>query len=229
MRYAVDIDAIHFCPVNGTRTARVEIVWSLLLPALVLVHDRGNQLAQVAFAALLAGAMFAVPSGYALHYGLPFFLGVLLSRAGRLPAPGAVTLAGLAIIWACSALRSNSVAVELGIALGAALIVWGALFSPMAARLLSTRPVRLLGRVSFSFYIVHFPLLFATMLALDQWAPGLAGFAGNAAAFAISSTATLGLSLLTYRFVETPGVNAGKALSARLKRHRYLSRQTSRT
>jgi peptidoglycan/LPS O-acetylase OafA/YrhL len=73
-------------------------------------------------------------------------------------------------------------------------------------RLLSNKPMQLVGLLSYSLYLCHLPLLFRTVLHLqlrhpgrfDGWTPE--AFAVTAAALALC----LGVSALTYRYVERP-------------------------
>ena len=73
-------------------------------------------------------------------------------------------------------------------------------------RLLSNKPMQLVGLLSYSLYLCHLPLLFHTVLRLqvrhperfDGWTPE--AFAVTAVALALC----LGVSALTYRYVERP-------------------------
>jgi peptidoglycan/LPS O-acetylase OafA/YrhL len=81
--------------------------------------------------------------------------------------------------------------------------------------LLARRPFRFLGRVSYSLYLVHFPVALAlASLAValppalrdDPWLP-----------FAVFALA-IPLAALGYRFVERPAIEAGNRLCALLAR-----------
>jgi peptidoglycan/LPS O-acetylase OafA/YrhL len=81
---------------------------------------------------------------------------------------------------------------------------------------LRSAPVRFLGRVSYSFYLVHFPLLLA---GSSVFAPVIAGRPLGWAAFAFVALAlALLLSEISYRAVEAPTQAMGRRVAARLER-----------
>jgi peptidoglycan/LPS O-acetylase OafA/YrhL len=65
---------------------------------------------------------------------------------------------------------------------------------PMLSRLLSSRPMRFLGLISFSLYLVHEPIVIAVSKAIDR--PTLAAVVAMPIAIAVS--------ILFYRIVERP-------------------------
>lgn len=81
---------------------------------------------------------------------------------------------------------------------------------------LDNRFIRLIGRISYSFYLWHFPILFIlggyclTHIEADrlaQW-PNLIG----SMAFVISTLLTLPLAWMSHRFVELPGIRLARAI-----------------
>jgi peptidoglycan/LPS O-acetylase OafA/YrhL len=93
---------------------------------------------------------------------------------------------------------------------GSALVLWGGAGAPdgPVGRLLTIRPMVSIGRVSYAWYLVHWPLLsFAHILTLGEASPALRG--GLVAA-------SLALAYLTTWFVERPArFGYGAALSTR--------------
>ena len=89
--------------------------------------------------------------------------------------------------------------------LGAVLIIWsGGNGASMVARALATRPAVFLGKISYSLYLWHFPLLaFGFYVGL-----GTLSAAQTAALLALAFV----LSLLSWRFVEQPARQAAAAL-----------------
>jgi peptidoglycan/LPS O-acetylase OafA/YrhL len=63
-----------------------------------------------------------------------------------------------------------------------------------------------LGRISYSLYVIHFPLLMALTF-------GLAPVVGLVPALALLPPLSLGLATLMYEFVEKPGIAWGKAIT----------------
>ncbi|MFN8542803.1 MAG: acyltransferase family protein [Candidatus Binatia bacterium] len=88
-----------------------------------------------------------------------------------------------------------------------ALVLLVVLLAPLRVRwLLCARPLRALGEISYSVFLIHVGVLWAAVRGSQLAVPGrLTGW--NAAAFGVVAAATvvcLGLSTLTYRVVEQP-------------------------
>jgi len=92
--------------------------------------------------------------------------------------------------------------------IGAALVIWsGVGGAAIAGRFLAARPLVFLGKISYSLYLWHFPLLaFGLYLGLGDLAP-----AGTAALLALAFV----LSVLSWKFIEQPARQAGARLSWR--------------
>lgn len=94
--------------------------------------------------------------------------------------------------------------------------------SPAVARALNRAPIRFLGRVSYSFYLLH-PLTLTVIWNRPQlWQPILEAGVPRLVllvALAIATVAAvLPLAWLSYRFVEQPGVELGRRLSGRSRK-----------
>ncbi len=163
----------------GDRLALDNPIWSLdyemrislLLPLLLLPVRRWRPAAPLLAAGLLAagwrlqpwGAPHAVWAG-TLYAGM-FLLGTALAdQVGRLRAvrPGWPALAMLACAWAALFLVWR----EPMESVGAAMLVASVLMPGAPAALCETRVARFLGRISFSLYLVHVPLLMAVLAVL---------------------------------------------------------------
>ncbi len=83
-----------------------------------------------------------------------------------------------------------------------------------AARVLGTRGPVWLGRVSYSLYLLHVPVLMFVLHLLHGRAPLLVLVVAGA-------TASLGVAELSYRFIETPAVKLGRRLARPRQRLSY--------
>ncbi|MEO8353052.1 MAG: hypothetical protein ABI680_15080, partial [Chthoniobacteraceae bacterium] len=113
-----------------------------------------------------------------------------------------------------------------------AIVVVGAVFqSPNSARLavLDWRITRFFGRISYSFYLLHAPILFvAAALTLQTWPVVLlAGhpFLGAGFLALLSVSASVPLASAMYRWVELPGIHLGRTLC---RSSAWLYRETAR-
>ena len=204
-------------------TLEVEMIFSLLLPAMVWVAARVHWSALVA-ASLALIAFWDAPSETP-RYALDFALGIALylERArlaaafARAPRGTAAAVGALGLLVVCfppyTLLGARSPRLATAVfACGALLLVVAAAHAASFQRFLAWRPIAALGRVSYSIYLLHF-----TVLALST--PLLAGGVGLAggAAFALFVAAvTCALAPLSYHAVELPCIRAGNAVCRRL-------------
>ena len=124
----------------------------------------------------------------------------------RLPAVPAATVGwiGLAVILlACARLGATTPypgTAALLPTLGAALVIGAGCAAPSqgCGRILAVRPMRAIGRISYSWYLWHWPIL---LIALWSLAPVM----GHALWLALAAVLiSLGLAVLTLRFIENP-------------------------
>jgi peptidoglycan/LPS O-acetylase OafA/YrhL len=183
-------------PLNGPLWSLVWEVWfSLLLPlaiALVLLVRRHWWIVAVlSFALSWVG--FAFEWG-ALVYLPMFMVGVAMARGiedlrrwadaiSRLRFAAVVwallTLLGLGLlVWSWMYRGTGAIDTVLAASIspeklvGGTILLFACAFSPAAVRALTVRPVAWLGRVSFSLYLVHVPVLLAIAFAVgaqDWW------------------------------------------------------------
>lgn len=208
LRASYDLD-------NVLWSLRWELFFSLLLPLFVWLAVRGRRhsavLAALAVVATVAGRILDVD---ALVYLPVFLLGTIMAvnldalvalarrPAARWVLPLLASAASLLLIgsWlARNLLESGSPADRMlwGLSgLAAAVLVGAAAVWAPAARILERRPVLWLGRISFSLYLVHAPIL------------GTLGYAVGAdgwwAACLIGIPASLLVAALFHRWVERP-------------------------
>jgi peptidoglycan/LPS O-acetylase OafA/YrhL len=191
------------------------LVWPLLIAGLSLRWWRGARpwLAVVLLVLSLALAQMMVGRGGSTwaFFGLPsraweFLLGAVISL-GAVKAPngrGAANTAavlGLALIAGSLALLTDVMPFPGLLAapacLGAALMLWSGLGrEPIASAVLRAAPVVAIGRISYSFYLWHWPVL---VLAADVAQRPLSVPQRGALVLV-----ALGLAVLSWRWVEQP-------------------------
>ena len=195
-------------------TLGVEGQFYLLLPLVVLGLIRfgrvGLWLGLVALAVASAAVSLAYPS--ASFYGLPArlweFLAGMLVAITPLPflkkrwAREGLTLGGLALIlYAVVAFHSDTPfpgwRAAVPVAGAAALIAAGSAGASLIGSLLSLAPARFVGRISYSLYLWHWPVIVLLLLGLPaaeiDWQLQL-----------VATALSFALAVLSWRFVEEP-------------------------
>ena len=216
----------------------VEMIFSLLMPFLLLFGQRAH------WSLLLA--LCAVPLAFGdsgqrvLKFGLDFGLGItlFLERAllqrwlGGLGALGGAAAASASLLlflapylcgWDVSPAGDPLSIVWMGI--GAAGLTASAAFLPLAQRPLGSAPARFLGRVSYSLYLLQYPLILLLAPRLVARPLGPEDYVLLLGAVLMLA---LPLSELSYRCVELPAIRAGNALGARLARFMHVPFLASR-
>lgn len=204
-----------------------EVLFSLLLPVYLVVAKHGARHWAVLGATILTIQFIGTFTGLdGLTYLAEFAAGVLLAfnretlatAASRLTrgawgwlAAGSVLL--LTAHWSGSQLlddpnASYPVSIPLT-TVGAALVVFIVAWCPAARKMFEHTTIAWLGRVSFSLYLVHEPIVVATSFVVGpDYSPWLAA--------AIAVPASLVIAELFYRLVEAPShrlsQRIGKAL-----------------
>jgi peptidoglycan/LPS O-acetylase OafA/YrhL len=218
-----------------TWTIRIEFLGSLLMPLVYAVVRRGSRVADAALLAL------AVGGGWLAHQGrfsfwlwtdapylLGFVLGALLARSAAQPTRDdrrRLRRTGLALgsllFFGGSLLRAvDGFLALLVTSLGATCLLACVVRAPDASRtrrLLRHSLPRFYGRISYSFYLIHFPINHALLtmivlrlpsLWLEEW-PLVSAALLAALSIPIATLAAVAL----HRWVETPGQRAGRRLA----------------
>ena len=192
--------------VNGpTWSIWPELVGSAILPIVVGIHGRIPQRFQWLVFTILATALAFSQVRLFLYFYAGYFVAPQISNAvaERPIARSIVLVVGLALLIAFGHdpvdLKSRTI-IPSGIA--ATLLI--AAIASTRYRLLEIGPLRFLGRVSYSFYLLHWPVFYLCVMAFLKAAPVLSGAATNLIVMGVSISVTLVLAFLSYRFVERP-------------------------
>ncbi|MDO9710212.1 acyltransferase [Paracraurococcus sp. LOR1-02] len=196
---------------------------SLVFPLLVMLAAAGPGLALLVslLCAVMAAAEYRLTGmGWIspLLFLPHFMAGVLLAQAGPgLPARIAALPRGPRLgLWALCYLLLNwrwlapgpALSLDLMNGLGAALLIALVLASARAQAVLAWRPVAWLGKVSFSLYLVHVPVILAALhLAPPAW-PLWCVLAG-------AVLASLLFAWVLFHLAERPSIWLGRALARR--------------
>jgi peptidoglycan/LPS O-acetylase OafA/YrhL len=101
--------------------------------------------------------------------------------------------------------------------------------SSLSSRLVSpllTNPVVLyLGRISYSLYLSHMLVIIMIQYGLLMWAPYLSRLVHFGVLLACTTAVTVAVSAGLYRYLEAPGIHAGRALVRRFAARRKTGEQ----
>ena len=203
-------------------TIREEFACSFLLPLLIILLTACPWLT-LATGGILAWMLWKKPY-YLSSYMFPFYLGYMMHKAsphfenvGEKKTKYILFFALL--LWAS---LSNCVfnPVPVSIVLGIILLVIIPCQWHFLRRLLESAPLRFLGRISYSFYLLHFPimLLICGLLSvyLERVLLTLGRTASSLFVFLLSVSATLIAAEIMERLVESPFNRFGRVLSKKI-------------
>ena len=95
-------------------------------------------------------------------------------------------------------------------AVEAVLVFAGVAAFPELRRMLSSKPARFLGRLSFSLYLTHLPLLFTVTAAVFVLLSGLPG--ASAIASLVGAAIALGTAWVFERWIDQPSIRLSRAI-----------------
>lgn len=204
----------------------VEVLAYILFPFTILIIARSRKYLTPAFCIVISFAGLIVVSRYGL-WGpmdvvtgplaiLRCFCGYLLGMSGFIilrDYKDKITPAGVEItlILACiiSLIALNIKGMDLITILGFSLIIPAlSLSNGLIAKALSAKPIVYLGEISYSIYLIHYPLC-RKLAFIPAWVHKKTGLLDINI---IALIMTICLSMLTYRFVEVPCRNLIKGM-----------------
>ena len=204
-------------------TIREEFACSLLLPFMVLLLGRFPKLLMPSGAVLafflwkahyhqLGSYMFSFYVGYLIHKSSGWFH-FINERATKWALFFGVML------WVFS-IKQGFNAVTGSVTLGFILLVLVPCRWPRLHRLLESSPLRFLGKISYSFYLLHFPLMLLSCVLLTRYCTHFLTSSNHtvtaAVVFSITVVATLILGAMSEFFVEGPWNQLGRMISCRI-------------
>ena len=203
--------------VNGpTWTLLTELLGALMLPFLVAAHVRivpqWRWALFVAIATLLAISPYHTLLWFYFGCFLAKEIGTLLAGRRRLAAiTFAVGLIGLEMAGTNS--EFYAVGIVIPSAIAAALMIGAVVASRELLQWTTVAPLRFLGRISYSLYLVHWPIFYVCALLAIIFRPIVPTHIwGNLVVMVTSVIIAVGLAALSYRFVEAPSMRAGKSV-----------------
>ena len=234
IRFYLDIGyfdtAAAFKPLLHTWSLGVEEQFYLLYPIFLIslsVLSLSRRVAVIFFVTLASFIGMLLVSNGAAFYLLPFrgwellvgalialiretdWFGAFAADRGKRPISGLATVGLVAILAAASLISKDTVwpsGMTVVPVVGTALILMGATPDSKAAKLLSTRPLILLGLCSYSVYLWHYPLF-----ALVRYRTG--GLGNDSKVFLVALSIFVGWC--SWRLIETPfrdGARIGRRL-----------------
>jgi peptidoglycan/LPS O-acetylase OafA/YrhL len=198
----------------------VRLPWGAVLAGALVLGAAGNVLSHASEAAGWANDYFDT-----LHYLVMFVAGILLARHSqairrlyaRLSRSGRLGLAILTFLALSYPFLARSAPIahrgpldDWMVGLGACLVIVIASSSEGAARWLRIRPAVFVGRISYSLFLLHVPVILATVILLSGTLPLWA-------ILVIAVVASFVLATVMYELVERPAVDLGRRAGRRLR------------
>jgi peptidoglycan/LPS O-acetylase OafA/YrhL len=198
-----------------------EVVCSLALPGLVFLHFRTNFVGRLALLGFLA--MWGHHAGdSSIQFAASFYAGFLLPSAAiailadRPVAAILVVFAGWFVLCVGNAYGvPYTPPMRESCTVGAAMVISGLVAAPRSLVWLTWRPVRFLGRISFSFYLLHLPALYTLAVVAAHWPAIRPETQDGGFVFAVASIGVaIAAAAVCHRYAEKPAIAAGRKVAA---------------
>lgn len=160
------------------------------------------------------------------HYISMFIMGALLAKfkdplidwVRKMPAFVNISIFAAGIIFYTGRYSLHELGLSYGnynyiVSVGVGIILIYVIALPDRFRALTSHPIKLLGEISYSMYLLHFPILMVCTSII------YANFRSIKASYAVSLLLTLVLSYISYKWIEVPFQNAGRSIAKKLEPH----------
>jgi len=209
--------------VNGpTWSVYWEIIGSIFLPLLVILHLRAQQRSQmrlfifasafISFVHVRATSVVMLPIVEYFYAG--FFLPPLVARylPDRWIARVITFAIGYWLILTVGPADASKFRTIAPASLGGALMIGAVISEQNFLGWLEHPSIRFLGRISYSFYLFHWPVFYLTALAAIS-AGFTHGALGNWIICSASIVVAVAVSAASYRLIELPSIEIGRRLA----------------
>lgn len=191
-----------------------EIIGSLFLPVLVFAHSSVAPRWKWGIFAVCAAALAFSDYRLVLWFYCGFFLPGEMAKLMTKPLIRlAAFVVGYLIIRYVGEyaeyFKFKTIAPS---AIGASMMIASVISSQSFMAWLSIAPLRFIGRVSYSFYLLHWPFFYLCWFAYMQTS-FQQGFVGNFLVCILSIAAALAVSAATYALIELPAMKLGLRVS----------------
>lgn len=205
-----------------------ELRISFIFPFLVVIAIRFNWKINMLFGMALAisGAIFHLlfqdpyqPVYKSLFYILMFIVGILISKnrdyiTGRYNEFSKKTKFGFTIIglllYLYADLFGNPLLIDWVTTLGVAILLTVSLSSKQVSKILLWKPLLFLGKISYSLYLYHLPILLSLLYIFYSKVHLLI-------IISLSLIITTIISVITWKVIEIPSIKIGKYFSREIK------------
>jgi peptidoglycan/LPS O-acetylase OafA/YrhL len=205
-------------------TIRVEIICSLFLPIIFIL--RKNRLFFSSLGIFLAFVLFKEQAGVfnplrpKIGYMFTFYVGLtIMMYANKIKIISKYLLTSIMIIgfcvWIYFSIRYFDLVVETML-ISLALIAIISFKYPFLSRILKSDPLSFMGKISYSFYALHCPVLFFTWGLLNKIINTNLGFNTIilvSTVFFVSAALTIPIAFISQKYIETPFNKLGHKLN----------------
>lgn len=197
-----------------TWTMIPEVICSLLLPIAWAAHKRTG-IAVSIFVLIALCAISYYPQDTTLQFAFCFYAGMLAPTLPGIPRIPAMILASasLLIMYYFSAkFTAYSYPMKLGCGFSALALIYAVSHGAFETAL-SVKPLRFLGRISYSLYLLHIPVLYALSIFVMTHRDTFHLNTDMRVFFVATTLAiTAAISTLVFRYIEKPGISLGHSL-----------------